>query len=98
MTMIVEAENEITSPLQEELLQIFTYKLSGRVFYLLRAAVHQVPDNISQVVDGVALSFKVAPYSYLKFWVFYATFGLAKFTTNTLNTRQSDYFEDIRNV
>ena len=41
---------------------------------------------------------KVAPYSYLKFWVFYATFGLAKFTTNTLKTRQSDYFEDTHNV
>ena len=37
-----------------------------------------------------ALTLKVAPYSYLKFWVFYAIFGLAKFTTNTLKTRQSD--------
>ena len=41
---------------------------------------------------------KVASYSYLKFWVFYATFGLAKFTTKTLKTRQSDYFEDTHNV
>ena len=47
-------------------------------------------------LDGVTL--KVAPYSYLKFWVFYATFGLAKFTTNRLKTRQSDYFEDTHNV
>ena len=45
-----------------------------------------------------AKKFKVAPYSYLKFWVFYATFSLAKFTTNTLKTRQSDYFEDNHNV
>ena len=41
---------------------------------------------------------KVAPYSYLKFWVFYATFGLAKFTTNTLKTRQSDYFKETHIV
>ena len=41
---------------------------------------------------------KVAPDSYLKFRVFYNTFGLAKFTTNTLKPRQSDYFEETQNV
>ena len=41
---------------------------------------------------------KVAPYSYLKFRVFYATFGLAKFTTNTLKSKQTDYFEETHNV
>ena len=41
---------------------------------------------------------KVAPYSYLKFWVFYATFGLAKFTTNTIKTKQSHNFEESQNV
>jgi len=41
---------------------------------------------------------KVAPSSYLKFRVFYTTFGYAKFTTNTLKTKQSDYFEETQNV
>ena len=35
--------------------------------------------------------FKVAPYIYLKFRVFYATFDLAKFTTNALKIWESDY-------
>ena len=41
---------------------------------------------------------KVALYSFLKFWVYYATFGLAKFTTNTLKTRQSDNFKETHDV
>ena len=45
-----------------------------------------------------AAAVKVAPYSYLKFWVFYTTFGLAKFTTNTRKTSHSDYFDDTHNV
>ena len=53
------------------------------IWYFVKSVKHQV---------------KAAPYSYLKFWIFYATFGLAKFTTNTLKTRQSDYFEDTHNV
>ena len=56
-------------------------------------------ERSSRMPIGLAPStVKVAPYSYLKFWVFYATFGLAKFTTNTLKTRQSDYFENTHNV
>ena len=39
---------------------------------------------------------KVAPCSYLKFWVFYVTFGFAKFTTNTLKTKQSDYSKCLK--
>ena len=37
----------------------------------------------------------MCPYSYLKF---YAIFSLAKFTTNTLKTKQSDYFTETQNV
>ena len=43
-------------------------------------------------------SLNVAPYSYLKFWVFYATFGLAKFTTNTIKAKQSHNLEESQNV
>ena len=56
MAMIVEAGNVISPPLQEEeLLQILACKLSVQVLYLLRAAIHHVPDNIPRVVDGVSL-------------------------------------------
>ena len=56
MAMIVEAGNVILSPLQEEeLLQILACKLSVQVLYLLRAAIHHVPDDILRVVDGVSL-------------------------------------------
>ena len=54
MAMIIEAGNVISPPLQE-LLQIFACKLSVQVLYLLKAAIHHVPDNIPRVVDGVSL-------------------------------------------
>ena len=56
MTMIVTAGNMISPPLQEEeLRQILACKLSMRVPYFLRAAIHHVPENIPRVVDGVSL-------------------------------------------
>ena len=71
----------------------------ANTFGIAKCTVSVVVRFVTQIISNImGNSIKVAPYSYLKFWVLYATFGLAKFITNTLKTRQSDYFEDTHNV
>ena len=64
-------------------------------------ALDNIPTPLlfARVDSTVALHWiNVAPYSYLKFRLFYATFVLAKFKTNTLKARQCDYLEQTPNA